>query len=165
MRWMQQRSMEPAFSMEASLALTIHRAEGRTTRRVIVVPPHHEGSRLSKREEFGIPLVFVTVSPGARTRWDDKLISPRQTGRRMQMDAGRRHGHVLKPFIPVPATDRRLLGSLFDIMQRRKIIEGVKASVKGHNWALQVVEQISEEDPMEGQLLQEAVQRRESQAL
>jgi len=64
--------------------------------------------------------------------------------------------HLLNQFTLVPATDRRLLGFLFDIMQRMRVIDGVKAYVEGNNWALQVVQQILE-DPMERQLLQEAV--------
>lgn len=50
--------------------------------------------------------------------------------------------HLLNQFTQVPSQDRRLLGFLFDMMQRIRIMDGVKAHVISSRKSLRVIEEL-----------------------
>lgn len=66
--------------------------------------------------------------------------------------------HLLNQFTLVPAHDRRLLGFLFDAMQRVKVVQGVEAHVECNEHALNVVGDLLN-DPEERKKLKEAIER------
>ena len=64
--------------------------------------------------------------------------------------------HLLGQFSLVPAKDRRLLGFLFNVMQRARVAAGVKAYVEGNSHAIKTIEALLK-DPAERERLLEAI--------
>ena len=59
--------------------------------------------------------------------------------------------HLLNQFTLVPSRDRRLLGFLFDMMQRIKVMDGVKAHVNGSRKSLKTItDLLHSEDAQKG---------------
>jgi len=65
----------------------------------------------------------------------------KQPGRLTQVQ----RNHLLNQFTQVPATDRRLLGFLFDLLQRTRVFDGVKQYVQGNAKALKALRALIED--------------------
>ena len=70
-----------------------------------------------------------------------------------QLNRDNRH-HLLKQFTLVPAQDRRLMGFLFDVLQRTRVMKGVNAYVDDNKHAMETIQNLLQHPEERVKLLQ-----------
>ena len=109
----------------------------------------------SKREAS--PLSdFVSDDMGLTTSFPDIFMMGKAYGKPVGSMRLPLRLHLLHQFTNVPAQDRRLLGFLFDVMQRSRVLRSVKTHVDGKPHALKTIQALLD-DPEERRKLKEAI--------